>query len=369
MAKNIVICCDGTGNSFDRIKYDSTVVKLYTSLLVNSSQVCYYHPGVGTMGSQDARWWIARQWYRIKGLAFGAGLLENVGDAYSFLMDHYADGDSIYIFGFSRGSYTARALASILHVYGLLCVGNHGAIPYVLRMYSQETRRVNHEKITFKTQEAFKWQFTHSRPITVHFCGLWDTVSSYGWAYNPIKLPFDGNNPIIRIGRHAVSIDERRCYYQDNLWGSGGPGQDIRQVWFSGVHSDIGGSYLEDCSGLSKIPLEWMFVEAVRAGLRLDRDKARTVLGYISPPDVEGIPTYVKPDPNADIHHSLTWPWWLLEVLPHRDPHKGERWILPLGRRRKIPPNSYIHSTVLDSKWLPKDLPTHRIEPSVRFQG
>src|SRR5580698_4024671 len=119
MSKNIVICCDGTGNAFGGDS-NSNVVKLYSTLLINDEQVGYYHPGVGTMGAPNARNWVEKQWSRVKGLAFGAGLLGNVADAYRYLMDLYADGDRVYLFGFSRGSYTARTLAGMLHMYGLL---------------------------------------------------------------------------------------------------------------------------------------------------------------------------------------------------------------------------------------------------------
>jgi uncharacterized protein (DUF2235 family) len=370
MPKNIVICCDGTGNSFTDTDTESNVIKFYSSLTIDASQVGYYHPGVGTLGAQNVRWWIERKWSQIKGLAFGAGLLDNVGDAYRFLMNTYEDGDVIYLLGFSRGSYTARALASILHVFGLLCAGNDGLIPYILRIYSQRTRAANHEHRTFMTDEVFQWQFSHSHPITIHFCGLWDTVSAYGWAYNPIKLPFDGNNPIIKISRHAVSIDERRCYYRDNLWGPAGPGQDIRQVWFSGVHSDVGGSYQEPESGLSKIALEWMFVEAEKAGLKINHQKADAVLGKQPPhPAIAAFPNYAKPDQNAKRHESLGGLWWLLEILPHRYPDRKAQWGIPLGKRRTIPAGSYIHDLSLKGQWCPGDLPKpYHVEPHVPFK-
>ena len=89
------------------------------------------------MGSPNSRGGIEREWSRIKGLAFGAGLLENIGDAYRYLMDAYEDGDEVFLFGFSRGAFTVRALASLIHVYGLLCPGNQAAVPYILQMYSR----------------------------------------------------------------------------------------------------------------------------------------------------------------------------------------------------------------------------------------
>jgi uncharacterized protein (DUF2235 family) len=367
--KNIVLCCDGTGNSFDKPLEQSNVAKVYSSLVVDATQVCYYHPGVGTMGSPNSRGRIDKEWSRIKGLAFGAGLLTNVGDAYRFLMDTYADGDDIFLFGFSRGAFTVRALASLLHVFGLLCRGNHDIIPYVLNMYAKRSREAKHKHRTFPSDEPFKWQFSHSRPVRISFCGLWDTVSSYGWIYDPVQLPFLGCNPIIEIGRHAISIDERRCFYQDNLWGKGEGGQDIRQVWFNGVHSDVGGSYVEDSSGLSKIALEWMIVEAIKAGLQVEPIKAKTILGKCCPyPSVTNLPSYIPPNCNGMLHESLKSLWWLLEVLPQQDPHlNGKRWCLPLGRRRTIPINSRVHQSVVSSKSKPQRLPPHSIEPWIVF--
>jgi uncharacterized protein (DUF2235 family) len=369
MPKKIVVCCDGTGNGFDHVEEESNVAKLYSSLTVDSGQRCYYHPGVGTMGSPCSRGRIDREWSRIKGLAFGAGLLANVGDAYRYLMDTYDDGDEIYLFGFSRGAFTVRALASLIHVYGLLCAGNQGAIPYILRMYSKRSRRAGHKQRTFPPDDAFKWQFSHANNIRIKFCGLWDTVSSYGWIYDPIQLPFLGCNPIIDIGRHAISIHERRCFYKDNLWGEPESYQDILQVWFSGVHSDIGGSYPEHTSGLSKITLEWMLVEATKAGLGIEDIKARVVLGHTPPnPAVQGLPNFAGPNSDAELHCSLHGPWWLLEMLPQEDPHPHcKRWYLPKGRMRTIPPGSHIHDSVIKGKYMPSDLPEHTIEPWRKF--
>jgi len=365
MSKKIVLCFDGTGNSFDNPDEDSNVVKLYSCLVINEGQRGYYHPGVGTMGAPNARGAIQRKLSKWRGLAFGKGLLDNVGDAYRYLMDTYADGDEVYLFGFSRGAFTARAFASVIHVYGLLCAGNQGCIPYILQMYAETSRKAQHKKITFSPNKRFQWQFCHKRPVHIHFCGLWDTVSSYGWVYDPIELPFLGKNPIIKIGRHAVSIDERRCYYQDNLWGDAMPGQDLRQVWFRGVHSDIGGSYREHQSGLSKIALEWMLVEAQKAGLELEAHKVETVLGRGG----HGyLPKFVRPDPNGQLHRSLQGAWWLLEFLPHRDPHVGNGWYIPRGRRRTLPPNAIIHESVKNTSSFPRD-GAHPIEPMCPFPG
>jgi uncharacterized protein (DUF2235 family) len=363
MGKNIVICLDGTGNEYgDR---NSNVVKLYSTLIIDRThQVGYYHPGVGTMGAPTAHNKVTKAWTVLVGLAFGAGLLANVGDAYRYLMNVYEQGDSVFIFGFSRGAYTARALAGLLHMYGLLSPGNEGLIPYIIRMYAKQTRSAAGMTHTFQVATGFKATFC--RPCPLHFVGVWDTVSSVGWIWDPVKLPYTAQNPDMANGRHAISIDERRCYFQSNVWGSPLPGQNIKQVWFAGVHSDVGGSYPESQSGLSKIALEWMLCEALPFGLLIDPLKADHILGRNPPPPP------VAPDPKAATHNSLTFWWWLLEFLPHTfyDPIlKKARWRIPLGSRRTIPNGSVLHETVgeklgLDPTYRPKNLPAEStVEP------
>jgi uncharacterized protein (DUF2235 family) len=366
MPKNIVVCCDGTGNDFDDPSTDSNVVKLSETLVLSEAQTAYYHPGVGTMGSPKARGWLDSQWSHIQGLAFGAGLIDNVADAYRYLMDTYQEGDRIFIFGFSRGAYTARAIAAVLYVFGLLRSGNEGLIPYILRLYAKLAKAAKAGQIPLTPEENFRYTF--SRTPAVHFCGVWDTVSSYGWINAPIVLLFDAQNPVIKTGRHAVSIHERRCCYQDNLWGASLAGQDIRQVWFSGVHSDIGGSYPEPTAGLSKIALEWMLLEAEAAGLLVDAAKANVVLGQTKPVPEKFMPDYMPPSNAMRPHDSLHGSWWILECLPHKYwTARGSSWSLPLGRYRKIPQGSLIHESGVSGP-APPELPGGcRIEPWRRY--
>src|SRR5580692_5845058 len=136
MAKNVVICCDGTGNEYGQ--NNSNVVKLCFCLATDVGQAVYYHAGLGTMGAPNAGGPLAKGWSRLCGLGFGAGLLDNVSDAYRFLMDTYVEGDRVFLFGFSRGAYTVRVLAAILHMYGLLQRGNQAQIPYITRMFAQK---------------------------------------------------------------------------------------------------------------------------------------------------------------------------------------------------------------------------------------
>src|SRR5258706_16299969 len=117
--KNIVICCDGTSNEF--AKDTTNVVKLFYTLVLDPSvQIAYYHPGLGTMEPPGALTNIGRRITRLLGLAFGYGLPADIRDAYVFLMDNFEEGDRVFLFGFSRGAYTVRAVASLLNMYGLL---------------------------------------------------------------------------------------------------------------------------------------------------------------------------------------------------------------------------------------------------------
>src|SRR5215813_774939 len=195
MPKNIVICLDGTANEFGQ--KNSNVIKLYATLVQDpQAQVAYYHPGLGTMGAPGALTKLAQSWTRLKGLAFGYGLAAGIGDAYSFLMETYQAGDNIYIFGFSRGAYTARSLAAMLHMYGLLRPGNEALVPYITRLFR------SHDKAIFAL--AAKFKDTFSSPCKPRFLGLYDTVSSVGWIYSPVKLPYTAQNPDVSIVRHAV---------------------------------------------------------------------------------------------------------------------------------------------------------------------
>jgi uncharacterized protein (DUF2235 family) len=172
--KNIVICCDGTGNQFS--DHNSNVVRLYTCLDVNGNQIAYYHPGVGTLGAPNWPTRLGKKFSRTLGLAFGTGFLSNVEDAYRFLMTNYADGDRIYLFGFSRGAYTVRALTGALSLYGLLCPGNEGHLAYLLEMYSDASRDAYAKQRTKLADNplasAFKETFSRDIPIHLSAFGM-----------------------------------------------------------------------------------------------------------------------------------------------------------------------------------------------------
>jgi uncharacterized protein (DUF2235 family) len=347
MPKNIVVCCDGTANEFAKDR--TNVVKLYYTLVQDPErQVAYYHPGLGTMEPPGALTRFSQKVTRLLGKAIGYGLERDIGDAYVYLMNQFEPGDQIYLFGFSRGAYTVRGVASLLRMYGLIPKGNDPLVPYAIRMLTAINKAGDQggqsADEVFQLAGEFKATFAH-RPCAPKFVGVWDTVASVGWIENPLRLPYSADNPDIEIGRHAIAIDERRAFFRTNLWRprnpppKGGP-RDLKQVWFAGVHCDVGGGYPEAQSGLSKIALEWMLNEAIAAGLLVDPTKMARILG--------GEPPYAAPDPNAEMHESLTLKWWPAELILKRHYNWADkRWErrMNLGRRRSIPPGAVIHES------------------------
>lgn len=352
MPKNVILCCDGTANEFAQDR--TNVVKLFFTLTRDPArQVAYYHPGLGTMEPPGALLKVTRTVTRIFGMAFGYGLEADVRDAYVFLMNNFETGDRVFLFGFSRGAYTARAVASLLHMYGLIPKGNEPLVPYAIRMlmviHAIEAKktgdRTAEEERYFALAADFKRTFS-TRECKPWFVGVWDTVSSVGWYENPLKLPYTADNPDIEIGRHAVSIDERRAFFRTNLWMPKAPPmpsgpKNLKQVWFPGVHCDVGGGYAESESGLSRTALRWMLKEARDAGLLVDDDQMALILGAAGG-------GYAAPNPQAVMHESLRGWWWLAEFLWKRHfnwaRHQWER-RANLGRRRTIPPGSLVHES------------------------
>ena len=354
VSRNIVVCCDGTANEFEKNR--TNVVKLFRALAKDPvSQVCYYHPGIGTMAAPGFVTKIGVKLAEIAGLAFGYGLNNDICDAYTFISRNFESGDKLYLFGFSRGAYTVRAIASLLHMYGLLWKDNDRLTLYAVRMMwairrlqgksaSDPDRRL---RVIEYFQQAAEFKATFSRECKPHFVGVWDTVSSVGWFSHPLSLPYTASNPDIAIGRHAVALDERRAFFRTNLWrpdpsaDKAGP-KNLKQVWFPGVHCDVGGGYAESESGLSKVALKWMIDEGRQAGLKLDEEAMALVLGARG----QG---WAVPDPDAKMHDSLTRGWRVVEYIPkpHWDGHKSA-WRANRFRRRRIPGESWVH----DAAWI-----------------
>ncbi|HEY5960643.1 MAG TPA: DUF2235 domain-containing protein, partial [Polyangiaceae bacterium] len=234
--KNIVICCDGTSNQFGDV--NTNVVRLVQVLEQSSAQLVYYDPGVGTMPAPRAVGKPAQVISKIFGLAFGAGLVSNVAEAYSFLMDQWEPGDEIFLFGFSRGAYTVRVLAGMLYQMGLLRPGQAQLVPYAIRLYRARPR--SERKYNAHTKLCEEFRNTFSRPVPdrsnrhfpVHFIGAWDTVSSVGWVWNPKTFVHTYAIPSVKHIRHAVALDERRAFFRQNLFSA--KNLDLVERWFAG---------------------------------------------------------------------------------------------------------------------------------------
>ena len=389
--RNIIICCDGTGNEIS--ENISNVLKLYRCLRKTEKtqprQLVFYDPGVGTLERPDPWHKLKQDFNAILGLATGYGLDDNVLAAYAFLVHNYQAGDQIYLFGFSRGAYTVRVLAGLIHKIGLISpeqvnLAGSGLIAY--KQFSSDVAPKLRAK--FKSaidavaaedtlpQTAFDnaaqfARITSTRWPTIRFVGVWDTVASvivpradrFYWP-SLEELAFTLLNPSVQTFRQAISMDERRCMFRLKKWDdpqtfkhnrfndAHAEPQDILQVWFAGVHGDIGGGYPEKESGLSKYPLLWMIDEATKCGLQVNQATVNQLAWGIQR---KGSPfSYVVPDVRGDLHTSLRGPWWILEYLPKSAWYK--EWparkayfgyYIPDAEPRFIPDGATIHESVL----------------------
>jgi uncharacterized protein (DUF2235 family) len=388
MSKNIVVCCDGTGNEVEGNL--SNVLKLFRITQKNADQRVYYTPGIGTIGSRDPWSRLKQNTKAVFGLATGYGLDNDILGAYRFLCDHYEKDDDIFLFGFSRGAYTVRALGGFIHMVGLLPVAQLNIANYALSSYKRASEDDN---------LSIAWNFSRiagGRRVTIKFIGVWDTVAT---VIVPRRdrlipmlqtLPYTRKNPSVQVFRHAMSIDERRRMFRLNRWTVPQPfvanpfdkagipqEQAIKQAWFAGVHADVGGGYPEAQSGLSKFPLDWMIEEAKAHGLKINvAMRNHIVRGH---PREGGRNVYVKPDPAGKLHKSLTWQWRPLEWIPKSTKwQEWKRWRLlgcyiPNGEPRKIEDpiqTPIIHESVRERMttipaYKPVNFPTsYNVEPS-----
>lgn len=347
MARNIILCCDGTSNRFTADR--TNVLKLCFALTKDPErQIVYYHPGLGTRAPVGTRTTVGSRWARIAGLAFGAGLKADVADAYIYLMNHYRPGDRVYLFGFSRGAYTARAITSMLRLYGLSMPGNEALVPYAVdMMWAIEPVRTDAQSEAYFRLAAEYKATIAGAACKPHFLGLWDTVNSVGWIGRPLALPFSREIPDVAIARHALAIDEKRAFFRAN-WLDQKPGRDIRQVWFPGNHGDVGGGKPEADSALSKYALEWMAQEAIAAGLLVDDERLAIVLGRRGGDHVRAAP--VMPGP------SITGAWHLAEYVPRA--HGLDRKLrMNRYRRRTMPDDACVHDVAWEIPGYAERLP------------
>ncbi len=306
MPKNIVVCSDGTGNSGGK-RRGTNVWRIFNAVDRNpdGQQITYYDDGVGTHNVRLLR---------LLGGAVGWGLSRNIREAYEFLAMNYQPEDRIFLFGFSRGAFTVRSLAGMICECGLLKREellsmerrdrNH-AVKQILRAYRS---KICGDASADQIRNCLGISKLCLRSVKIHFVGVWDTVDAVGvpldelkaWVDPIWKLLFKRRcwgfynlqpHPTIRHAYQALALDDERKTFHPLVWevpkpdpaDAGGPKdsneseasqvvagdhgeQIVRQVWFAGAHSNVGGGYPKD--SLSLVPLLWMMCRADACGLR-----------------------------------------------------------------------------------------------------
>lgn len=301
--KRIAICCDGTWNRLDAQNV-TNVVRIAESICSHADdgtpQVIYYDEGVGSGGA------VASRIDRWLGGAFGAGLMHKVEQAYRFLVFNYEPGDEIYIFGFSRGAFTARSLAGLIRNCGIVEQPQARRLREALDLYrgrekdthpdaaescrfrSEVSPRVliNDREKEWRTANVAGFDASACQPLRIRYLGVWDTVGALGLP-NHFKVSGFFNkryqfhdkelSSMVESARHAVAIDEERRAYEPSLWSNldllnqaarsqaarHGPAFD--QAWFPGDHSSVGGG--GDVTAHSSAALIWVAEGAQSAGL------------------------------------------------------------------------------------------------------
>jgi uncharacterized protein (DUF2235 family) len=346
VSKNIVICCDGTCK--DATGDVTNVLRVFSSLQRDAEQLCYYDGGVGTLVDPTTISYFRKFVRRKIDMAIGYSLRANFCKAYRFLARHYEPGDRIYLFGFSRGAYVVRALAGAIHRQGLVRAELESMTEYAWAAYSNDMDDLD-ERAMFRADARFAKYFSVDYDIRIHFLGVFDTVSSFGWIWNYRALPNTAHNPAVTHVRHAVAIDERRTCFEANLFRPKKPDQheSFSEVWFPGVHADVGGGYPDEEAGLAKISLQWMLHEAETKGLHLEKAIASDLLGAGT--------RRSKPDHLAKLHNSLEGFWRTIEWFPRRSwtvLPGAMRWRRPNRGRERPRPDAppCVHQSAIERK-------------------
>ncbi|GLB05817.1 hypothetical protein AtubIFM57258_001107 [Aspergillus tubingensis] len=404
--RKLVLCLDGTGNQFMGFERDSNIVKIYQMLEKNTpGQFHYYQPGIGTyVEGQSSSSGLLRYPRKLQSniittidQGVGTTFESHVLAAYRFIMRYYYPGDHIYIFGFSRGAYTARFLAEMIHELGLLSQGNEEMIHFAWETFSNFQQARGKTDRTAKDEALIsymkKFNTTFCRPqVQIHFLGLFDCVNSVG----QFEIPFHRKShqylvsPAARHIRHAVSIHERRLKFKPALvlLDKTKP-VDLKEVWFAGNHGDVGGGWSlapGQFHLLSDTPLNWMLQEV----LHLEKSESKLSFHTLNVADVvereNAFPGKEEPGTTAyDVRKRTNQPhdmlmfnrgatflmvifWWILEILPlftRLELEHGKwvprQWPPNMGAPRDIPEDAVIHPSVhemvragiLDPKSIP----------------
>lgn len=299
--KRLVFCFDGSWNRLDAPFSTNVVITAESVLPIafdGTTQAIFYDEGVGT-----------RKGEKLSGGLFGHGIVQNLGDAYRFLIFNHTPGDEIYIFGFSRGAYTARSFAGLLSTCGILRRGDAAKVTDAILLYQQRKpqdvnfdaemmafRRqyspqicVSDEEDRWRSQNVPNYQIGTVPHLRITYLGVWDTVGALGvparyqWLnFLDRKYEFHDTSlsAFVKSARHAVAIDERRKDFVPTLWdnveemnksvGIAAEADDApyQQKWFPGVHGSVGGGGVR--RGLSDRALDWVLDGARHQGLELD---------------------------------------------------------------------------------------------------
>jgi uncharacterized protein (DUF2235 family) len=358
MGRNLVICLDGTGAQ-PRAKGDSNVIKVFGMLDLTdpTKQIAYYDPGVGTFSSSASWGPLARWLSRTGGLAFGNGLRQNLGEVYTWLMQEWDPGDRIFVFGFSRGAYTARALSGMLRTIGLLHPGSENLVPYAVSEFTKRSKddrpKGSHDvtavsnatlrraaarnpqtaatKAFWASIDEFSGNFarkvTGRSTVPVAYIGAFDTVKAAGFLRWDIKWPYTRKlENVVRV-RHAVSIDEKRRPFREYLV-MRSPQTRLEEVWFAGVHTDVGGTF-EDDPRLSNVALKWIVEGAIEEGM------------LVRPGPYAKACTVTELNADGTVHLN-SWIWKIF-----------------IDRTRPIPREAFIHSSVRPRMTAPGPYAAH----------
>jgi uncharacterized protein (DUF2235 family) len=257
MPKNIIVCTDGT---WDNVSDDTNVVMLSRMLLRTAQQVVFYDDGVGVDGTPLEK---------LTGGAFGDGIFQKVKNGYSQVAQVYEAGDNLFFFGFSRGAYTARSIAGMIAVCGLPAGGfDDNLVETAFNAYRNPAQRAAILATLGKYNLA---------DAKITMVGVWDTVGAlgipalFGGVEADCQFLNTGLHPDVLNAYQAISIDERRYEFPATLWQLPDPpvaGQTVEQVYFPGVHCDVGGGYPE--THLSDITFGWMASKAKALGALFD---------------------------------------------------------------------------------------------------
>lgn len=263
-----MVCADGTWNRPEedlRKDNPTNVLKLARGISPGdeeNKQHVFYDWGLGSYHDS------------VRAGITGRGIHKNILDGYRYIVHNYAPDNRIFLFGYSRGAYTVRAICGLINNCGIIRRADARLIASAWKIYKSPAAK-NHPK--GDAAQAFRNDYSHARR-DVHFVGVWDTVGALGIPFSFMGL-FDGNDEFydnrmgsnIEIARHALAIDERREDFAPTLW-QPRDDVDLRQVWFAGCHGDIGGGHPPDADGsrIADVALEWMLAEAEGAGLVLE---------------------------------------------------------------------------------------------------